>query len=178
MAVLFFISFSALLLYEHFQVKKQQKIIVYNVPKYQAVDFVYQDQYFFAGDSILRADALPRNFYLKPSRVSMQLKERETMFLNMEKNGPVYRFDQKTLLIADKKFLPDSNAAKIKVDILLVSGNPRFTITALQRSVEASLIVFDASSPLWKIAQWKTECEILHLQYHSVPEQGACVLDL
>ncbi|MFZ1529499.1 MAG: ComEC/Rec2 family competence protein [Ferruginibacter sp.] len=157
---------------------KQQKIIIYNINRYRAVDFVYKDEYFFEGDSILLQDALPRNFYLKPARISMQLQESKKRFRHLVKKGAVYHFAGKTLFMADKEFIPDSATGKLKVDILLISKNPKYTMANITGRIEPSVIVFDASNALWKIAEWKRECDGLHLHYHSVPEQGAFVLDL
>ncbi len=177
-AVLLFFSFAGIMIYSARERNRQQKIVIYNINRYRAVDFVYKDKFFFEGDSILLQDALPRNFYLKPARISMQLVETKQHFHHLQRKGAVYQFAGKTLFMAGKEFIPDSVAAKLKVDILLISKNPKYSITAIAGSIEPSVIVFDASNPLWKIAEWKRECEGLHLQYHSVPEQGAFVLDL
>jgi len=47
-----------------------------------------------------------------------------------------------------------------------------------QFAQKPNCIVFDASNSLWKIQKWKKDCEALNLRFHSVPEQGAFVLDL
>ena len=44
---------------------------------------------------------------------------------------------------------------------------------AIAKYFPASLLVFDSSTPLWKIQKWKKEAERLHLRHYSVPEKGA-----
>ena len=68
-----------------------------------------------------------------------------------------------------------AEAEKIPVDILLLSHNARVRLQDLVKAVSPAVIVFDASNSLWKIEKWKSECEDLHLRFHSVPEQGAFV---
>ena len=51
-------------------------------------------------------------------------------------------------------------------------------IADLAQTFECKKYIFDASNSLWKIGQWKKECEELHLHFHSVSEQGAYVTDL
>lgn len=60
----------------NWQVKSQQKIIVYNVPQRQAIDFVQGNNYLFIGDSILLQDGLLQNFHLKPGRIFLQLDKK------------------------------------------------------------------------------------------------------
>ena len=42
----------------------QQQLIVYNIPKHQAIDFIDGRHYFFKGDDALLTDNLLQNFHL------------------------------------------------------------------------------------------------------------------
>jgi len=64
------------------------------------------------------------------------------------------------------------------VDYLIISKNPKVKIKDLAQLFHCNQYIFDASNSLWKIGQWKKECEELHLQSHSVSEQGAFVTDI
>ncbi len=46
------------------------------------------------------------------------------------------------------------------------------------KNQEGKQIIFDASNSLWKIEKWKKDCEGVHLQNYSVPQQGAFILEL
>src|SRR5205085_3350028 len=57
------------------RVNGQQKLIVYNIPKYTAIDIVEGGKYRFYGDITLIEDDLLRNFYLRPSRIVNRISE-------------------------------------------------------------------------------------------------------
>jgi competence protein ComEC len=67
---------------------------------------------------------------------------------------------------------------KIAVDVIILCKNPKLKIAQLQNNFDFKEIVFDSSNPLWKIDQWKKDCDSLHLRFHSVPQQGAFVMDI
>jgi len=64
------------------------------------------------------------------------------------------------------------------LNIILISKNPKLHIPQLASVFNCKTIVFDASNSLWKIDRWKEDCDKLNLQYYSVPDNGAYVLDL
>ena len=175
LSFLFLGIYAGLMIYARIEINRQQKIIIYNVSRQSAIDFIYKDQYFFVGDSILLQDALPKNFYLKPARVSMLLNESTVPFANLSIKKNLYKFGNKTLLLVNREFSVDSAAPKIKVDILLFTKSPKLSVKEVTSRIQPTIVVFDASNPLWKIAKWRSECESLTLHCHSVPEQGAYV---
>lgn len=164
--------------YNGWQIKNQQKIIVYNVPKQQAIDFVSGNNYKFIGDSILLEDGMLQNFHLKPGRIALQLSNRvDSMkeYLNML---PFYQFGNKRVLVIDKPLVFDMPPQKINVDIIIISKSPKLYVDQLAQIFNCSQIIADASNSLWKIDKWKQDCDKLNLRFHSIPEKGAFVLDL
>ncbi len=157
---------------------RQKKLIVYNVPKHTAIDFMYADKYFFIGDSILNEDGLLRNFHLKPSRISQQANKKLMDTSHIRHNHYAWQFLDTKMVIIDTVMNFEAIKQKIKVDILLLTKNPGISIHHLASALQPSIIVFDASNSLWKIENWKKECEQLALPFHSVPEKGAFVLDI
>ncbi|MEO7483090.1 MAG: ComEC/Rec2 family competence protein, partial [Ferruginibacter sp.] len=178
LSMVFMILFFSLQAVWAWKVMNQKKIIVYEVPKYTAIDFVYRNKYFFIGDSILKKDGLLRNFHLKPSRIQQQATNvfYDSTFIRQQ--SFLWQFLNKKLLLIDSAVSFETIYPKIKVDILLISHNPKTYIKNLISAIEPSIIVFDASNSLWKIENWKKECEQLALPFHSVPEKGAFVLDI
>ncbi|HEX8332113.1 MAG TPA: ComEC family competence protein, partial [Segetibacter sp.] len=71
-----------------------------------------------------------------------------------------------------------TSEARIPVDVIILSKNPRIYINQLAAVFDCKQYVFDASNPLWKIKLWKKDCDSLHLPHHSVAEKGAFELDL
>lgn len=176
-ALLALLCFVIVHAHESWQVKKQQKIIVYNVPKQQAVDFVSGSNYLFTGDSILQQRGLLQNFHLKPGRIALQLHNQVDSLQEYAAAPPFYRFGNKTILLIDKPLVFEVPEQKINVDIIIISKNPKLYIPQLAKVFNCSQYVADASNSLWKIGKWKQDCDGLNLRFHSIPEQGAFIVD-
>ncbi|MBL0357748.1 MAG: ComEC family competence protein [Chitinophagaceae bacterium] len=162
----------------NWQVKSQQKIIVYNVPQHQAIDFVDGSNYRFVGDSILLVDGILQNFHLKPGPTALQLNNRVDTVTAVFQQDRFYQFGNKKIIVIDKPLVFETTAARIDVDMIVISKNPKLYIHQLANVFNCKQFVFDASNSLWKIENWKQDCDKLNLRYHSIPEQGAFVTDL
>lgn len=170
--------FTAILTYNEWQVAKQQKIIVYNVPRYQAIDFVNGTRYRFIGDRVLLEDGLLQNFHLKPGRISMQLNSRVDTMNDLFHHGIFYQFLDRRIVVINGPFRADPIEPKPKVDLVVISKDPWVHISELSAVFNCSQFVFDASNPSWKIEKWLKECSSLNVQGHSIPGQGAFILDI
>lgn len=177
-SLLTLLCFVLLQSFMQWQIKNQQKLIVYNVPQHQAIDFVSGNTYKFIGDSILLVDGILQNFHLKPGRIKLQLNQRVDSLSNCFAKTNFYQFNTKKIILIDEPIAFNSLTTKINVDIILISKNPKLHIPQLASVFNCKTIVFDASNSLWKIDQWKEDCDKLNLQYYSVPDNGAYVLDL
>lgn len=169
--LLFFIN-HAIDAYRHSQ---QEMLIVYNVPQYRAIDIIRGNSFCFRGDSLLKTDGLLQHFHLKPSRIFMQADKQTDAVPGIFEKGNFMQWQEKRLLFIDRPVFFRENGAKMNVDIIVLSKNPKLYIAGLQRVFNAGLYVFDASNPLWKIEKWKKECEELHLRCYSVPDEGAFI---
>ena len=164
--------------YSKWQIKNQQKLIVYNVPQHQAIDLVKANHYKFIGDSILLQDGMLQNFHLKPGRIALQLNNRTNTIATCWQQKSFYQFGNKKFLIIDKPVVFEPLQQKIDVDIIIISKSPKLYIPQLAAVFNCKQYVADASNSLWKIGKWKKDCEGLHLRLHSVPEKGAFIVDL
>jgi competence protein ComEC len=160
------------------QVKSQQKIIVYNVPQHQAIDLVSGNAYQFIGDSILLEDGILQNFHLKPGRIALQLNKRTDSLPGVYQLGQFVQFGNKRVLVIDQPFSAATPSSKIDIDLIVISKSPRLYMTDLAKVFNCKSIVFDASNSLWKIDKWKEDCDQLNLRHYSIPEQGNFVMDI
>lgn len=156
---------------------EQQKLIVYNVPKYEAIDVIQGSNYTFTGDSILLEDDFLPNFHLKPSRILHRTTAAEVTHPILKENE-IVRIDGKSILLLTQSLPRQLPSTKIPVDILIISKNPGLYMNQLQQAFDCKQLVFDSSNPLWKIRLWKKDCDSLHLRFHSTAEDGAFVMDL
>ena len=173
-----FIIFLGTWAYGKINLVQQKKIIVYNVSRHTAIDFVAANKYWFYGDKEFKEEGALQNFNLKPARVFLQAEESTDTLKGLKNNGYLWQFYDKKLMVIDTTLKFTSVRNKVAVDILLITKNPFINISDITTAVIPSCIVFDASNSLWKISQWKKECEDLHLQYFITGEQGAFVLDV
>jgi len=177
-ALLCFFAFVLLHTYNRWQTLNQQKIIVYNVPRYQAIDFVNGTNYQFVGDSLLLEDGLLQNFHLKPGRIALQLNKRKDPVEGFSQHEMFYQFQRKRIMIVDKPISIAVTEKKINIDLVIISGNPKLSISQLAQAINCNRFIFDASNPLWKIEKWQKECKALQLSSHAVSADGAFVWDI
>lgn len=155
----------------------RQQLIVYNVPRNQAIDIVDRRKYFFVGDPELLADDFIRNFHIKPSRVLHRLEPGENPGPYHPKENFLLFSDKRILLLKETKQFSDFQT-RLPVDLLIISNNPKLYFKDLSKTFSISLVVFDGSCPAWKINYWKKDCDSLGIPYHDVSEKGAFVMDL
>jgi competence protein ComEC len=155
----------------------QQKIIVYNVPRFRAVDFIDGRNCFFSGDSALEADVFTSNFHLRPSRIlhrvspvgrAVGLKEDERFFV----------YQGKRIMLLDRTMSVVAKGNRTEIDLLIVSGNPRIYFSNLSGAFDLKQVVFDGSVQRRRLWYWKRDCDSLNIPWHDVGEQGAFVMKI
>ena len=177
---LFWIALYSLLIFvsirsfDFWKVYHQNKLIVYNVPKRQAIDFISGRSYNFVGDTDLLCDNFLRNFHLKPSRILHRIEQRQTISIHTKH----FDFNKRHVSIIDSTitFLPQQ--PKQTIDVFILSKNPRLYISTLLKSFFIGQIVIDSSVPPWKAKLWKHDCDSLGIPCYNVSEKGAFVMNL
>ncbi len=170
--------FAIVQIYAKWEVQQQNKLIVYNVPKYQAIDIIQGNNYRFIGDNVLLENGLLQNFHLKPARISMQLTKRTGSLSSIVQQESFLLLNNKSILLVDKAVLFEVPERKVDVDVIVISKSPKIQIAQLSAAFNCKQYVFDASNSLSRITKWKKECDELQLNYYSIPEKGAFVLDV
>jgi competence protein ComEC len=178
LAISCLLAFAVLQCWQGWRVKQQQQIIVYNVPQHQAIDFITGNEYRFLGDSILLEDGVLQNFHLKPARIALQLQKRSDSMQAIFQQRPFYQFGNKKILVIDKPIWFEKEQQKIDVDLIIISKNPVLSMSRLAAVFNCGQYIFDASNSFWKISQWQQDCNNLHLNYYSVPDNGAYVCNI
>ncbi len=161
---------------EAFNVRKQQKLIVYNVPKQTSIDFIKGRHYAFVGDSVMTQDGYLRNFHLKPSR-TLYKAITPGVLKNLYISRPFIQFENKRVLVVDEPFHFE-NDKPIKLDAIVLTKNPKVSIAALAAAFECQQYIIDGSNSLYKTNKWKRECDSLQLPCHVCSENGAFEISL
>ncbi|MBS1935576.1 MAG: hypothetical protein JST96_16360, partial [Bacteroidetes bacterium] len=151
---------------------QQNKLIVYNVPQHQAIDFVEGKNYMFKGDSIMREDGFLQNFHLKPARIKYRVTETGSLS-SLQYGNSIFYFGSKKILVLDQSVCFTPTKEKIKLDLLILSKNPLLKISNVINAFDFRNLVFDASNASWRIKKWEMECEQLHLPFYNTVDNGA-----
>jgi competence protein ComEC len=155
-----------------------KQIIIYNVSKHTAIDFMSNNKFWFYGDEDFKTDGTLQNFNLKPSRIQNQVTAATDTLPNLFLKENIFNFYGKTLWWINKDTKLEPNASLQKIDVILISKNVNIDFANLAAVVKAGIIVFDGSNSLWKINKWKEACTELNLHFHSTAENGAYVLNV
>lgn len=156
---------------------RQQKIIVYNIPKHQAIDFIDGRHYLFTGDSLLLEDPFLQDRYLKPCRIAHHATPTDSV-PHLFRADSFFRLGNTSLLIIDETFSPRKSAAGIPVDLIVLSRNAKVTIQELSTLFKGSTIIIDGTNSRWKTSSWQQDCHKLGIACHAVANQGAFVFTL
>ena len=159
---------------DFWNVYHQRKLIVYNVPKHQAIDLISGRSFNFVGDTDLLTDDFFRNFHIQPSRILHRINQTQCISITTKD----FDFAGKHIIILDTTSQLLHQPQKQSLDLLILSKNPKIYISALIKRFSLHQIVIDGSVPAWKARLWKKDCDSLHIPYHDVSEKGAFVMNL
>ena len=158
-----------------YKTSQQQTMIVYNISKQPAIDFISNHQCEFACNDVVLNDHSIYNFNIKPSHQLYRVNEDEMKQLPDITNH-ILRFNNHTILVLDHNISNYSNTP-IPVDVIIIVNNAFINLNNLSQAFRCSQIVAASGNSFSKIERWKKECEQLHLRFHAVPQQGAFVMD-
>lgn len=159
------------------QAARQQKLIIYNLPRHQAIDFIMGRQYVFKGDSTLVKDPTLENFHLKPCRVAHRISPTDSLPI-LSQAASLFSFGNTSLLLVDKALPPPKPAGKIPIDIIILSRNAKVSAQELINLFSCSTVIVDATNTHWKTRTWQRDFQKLGISCHAVSTQGAFVLTL
>lgn len=158
--------------YRHIQIRQKSQLIVYYLPGQPVTEILSGGKYI----SIANPENLSATLKMRlPTHTLLGGFYKKTEYL-LPKNRLLSVNGLNIAFVHQKPLLPNGYP-EIETDIVIVQNNPAVTVSDLQRVFKTRLFVWDANNPLWKIRKWKKEADSLHLRHHSIPEQGAFVMD-
>jgi competence protein ComEC len=155
-------------------------MVVYDVPGHTLVEMIDSRTATALTEEEV-ADSLYER-YLQPAYSLYGVKYRKQVRNGMQDSCtfPGFRVliaGSRRLVVVDSILPEICPKKKIKTDYLLLSHNPRVDIRQLEQIFCVGTYIFDASSSLWNIRRWKSDCYMLTLRFFSVPDQGAYVVN-
>ena len=154
------------------QLQNQQKILVYHVPKYTAIDILEGLGHRYMGDPAVERNSILKNNYLSPTRTLYRAGP-ALLQSRVQLHSPFIIGPNKKLLLVHPRLAFPALYMVPKIDLIVIAGGQHMPFDEIARRYPQTILVFDSSNPLWKIQLWKKEADRLHLRHHSVPEQGA-----
>ncbi|MCX6245378.1 MAG: ComEC/Rec2 family competence protein [Bacteroidetes bacterium] len=88
------------------------------------------------------------------------------------KRGKFIGFCGKRILILNRK-VPRMSMKKMKLDYLIITGNPKVTLKEVLHCFNVKQVVIDLSNSLWKAKEWIREARGLGVKCYSVGLSGA-----
>ncbi|HYJ37746.1 MAG TPA: ComEC/Rec2 family competence protein [Chitinophagaceae bacterium] len=171
-SVLFFVFLRTL----SFNATDQQlKLIVYNVKHGRAIDFIIGRKFQSEGDSSLLKNEVVRKLNLQPARIQWRTEESKNLEGLLRWNN-LFSLGGKTILVIDHAIPVPKE--KVVVDMLLLSKNPKISLSSFTEMLSPRLVVADASNSARKSASWKNECDSLGIPFYNVGTEGAYILNL
>lgn len=167
----------ALRSYSFIMAGQQEQLVVYNVSKHQAIDFISGRHYFFRGDDQLPEDIRLVNAALLPSRILYRANATDSLS-QLACSYPVFLFHNKTIVLADNSSHQPAGKEKLYADLIIVSKNMRGRLQDLMQVFNCNQLVLDASNSALKVHKWKAEAAKLGLHCFSVVDNGAFVMKM
>jgi competence protein ComEC len=154
---------------------RQKMIIVYNLPKHTAIDFIVGRKNIFLGDSSLIANEFAINFYIKPCRIMHRVKVSGQIILT---GNNYFHVGNKHILIADVNFTSGYLNKNIQIDLLIISKGLNADLVEVITCYKPKQILIESSVPAWKIKSWMKDSTIRQVRINNVGDSGAFVMNM
>jgi competence protein ComEC len=155
---------------------RQQQLIVYNIPKHRAIDFVSGRNIVCRGDSDIITNYILQQYYLNACRTALRAAVTGRIESMMPIPG-IFIFNNKKIALIDEKTHLNSSG-EIGADLVIVSGNAPVNMAALLEVFHCPQIVFDGSNSPAKVNKWKAEAAKLGLSCFYTVDNGAFVMKM
>ncbi|MGB3948856.1 MAG: ComEC/Rec2 family competence protein [Bacteroidia bacterium] len=161
----------------------QKKLIIYNVPKTSAIDFIHSKNNVLLTDTAFAHNQSRLLFHVKHNWWDLGINNNQIISNNITTNNLFIKdnfiqfYDKKIALIKTKNQATNKNNV-ITLDYLIISNNANVRINDIAKQYHSKLIVFDSSNSFYKIKKWKSECEKLNQKYYSVIDSGALTINI
>jgi competence protein ComEC len=163
---------------------KQNEWAVYNIKKTTAIDLISGRHRTLLADSSLLSDPNKLDFHTGNFMDKLGINSEIRLWRKtLQFNDPVRGvFSEKGYIqFLDKRIAvidgPEAAMRKLKVDYLIISGNPQLKIAEILECYNTGIIIIDASNSKYKAEKWLKECRKLKMPCWSVQHNGAFVAE-
>lgn len=166
---------------------QQRLLVVQHINRHSAVSFTSGRKQVVLADSVVVANPELLNYAMANQRIRSGItsvcyivpcngnRSPEGPFPDFfEKDGFFSFCGKRGVVLSDNFCIPEQDR-RIHLDYVIITGNLKQKLSALQGCFPGAEFIADASSPAWKCAAWKKEALQLGVPFYSVRESGAWV---
>lgn len=175
----FFIILAMILsinIYQNNDARAQMKIVVYNSVQNLIIDFINGKKVHTIAKYEIDPNSPTDVYITKPAHYYYRTRSVENMPA-LKTNFPLISFFSYTIFILNQNAKLPNNIAE-NVELLIIDNYSAADINMLHKIFPNALFIFANTNKLWKIEQWKKQCNTLNLRCHSNALDGAYIVEL
>ena len=186
-AVSFAIAILCSQLIEQQQQFQQKRLVIYNIPKTSAIDFISAQSNTLLTDTAFANNKSALQFRVKNNWWDSGINNNtiitgdfKTNYLTI-KNNFIQFYDKRIAVINEKGIIKHADAlslSQLNLDYLVISKNPYLDLSEIKKQYNPKMIIFDSSNSEYNIKKWKAECTKFDQAYYSVIDSGALMINL
>ena len=92
------------------------------------------------------------------------------------KNNNLIQFENKKILLFNKRLQHIQLPARLKVDYIYLTGNPQISLNQLNKSYVYTALVIDGSNLDRRIADWEKQAKELNINYRVIKRNKSLVV--
>lgn len=144
-------------------------IVIYGATRGEDATLLERNRKMIADNMRGRGVRIHRLYWLKPI---MEGGLTGKGFMPVQCRSGFLQFGEKKILVLNK-MIPNSLKHKIKVDFVVLTGNPRVELVEIRRLFSPEIIIMDGTNSRYRIEKWNQESIDQSIKIHSVSMQGA-----
>jgi len=191
------ILFLGLLILEKTQNLSNRKIIIYNIDRISAYNFIDKTDNVLISDFNEKSDHKNLMFFIKNNWLSLGLENEK--IVDLKKLNPQYIFtnlvniDNRNIFIKDKFInyygkrllilnnknqLTQNHKTKLNLDFIIIANNITIDLKNLIKNYNFKTLIIDSSNSNQKVNKIILQCKTLNINYFNINEKGAFVVNL
>ncbi|MCL2289341.1 MAG: ComEC/Rec2 family competence protein, partial [Bacteroidetes bacterium] len=175
---------TGLFTYDKIDNKNKKNITIYAISKSVAINFNQHGKSILLSDSIHSKEDRRYQFSIKnherKARINSEILNIQEDYENemFSKKGFFLFFNGKTLYLLSGNDKLYASSEKMKIDYLYLSRNPKLKPEVVFQVFDCSTIILDENNWLNFEKEWVEFCQEHNINYHSMRERGAFIVDL
>ncbi len=161
----------------------RKELIFYSLRKNAGLAFINQNKSVLMCD--LLADDKTKDFSVQPSLESRNVKSTEYTNFNQMENLAQYKCSENSYQFAnykifrlDRKFNQTIFQHKLKVNALMISGNPKINLGQVLNDISCEVLLLEATNPDYKNKIWKSIADSVGKKCYILKKNPALIIKL